>query len=108
MLVHGLCHLEAQVKIDKLIELRLSSRENGLPVEPGEEENGGTTIFVNFSDIKIIQNYIAKAVSGTGPGLVNAVLRSKILFKKGFPYKSLIVFGTPRELANQINYQLKG
>ncbi len=95
------------MKIDKIIEFRLSSRENGLPVEPKEEENGGTSIFVNLSDIKIIQNYVAKSV-GTGPGLVVAVMRSKILFRKGFPYKSLIVFDSPRQLAERINYQLKG
>lgn len=96
------------MKIDKLIELRLSSRENGFQVEPLEEENGGTTIFVNFSDIKIIQNFVSRAVTGTGPRLVVAVLRSKILFKKGFPYESLIVYGSPKELVYQINSQLKG
>jgi hypothetical protein len=96
------------MKIDKIIELRLSSRENGLQVEPKEEENGGTSIFVNLSDIKIIQNYVAKPVSGTGPGLVVAVMRSRILFRKGFPYKSLIVYYNPETLAQQINSQLKG
>lgn len=70
------------MKIDKIIEFRLSSRENGLPVEPKEEENGGTSIFVNLSDIKIIQNYVAKSV-GTGPGNVeNYVTNMMVAWKK--------------------------
>ena len=62
---------------------------------------GFREIMVNISDIKIIQNVFDDENSR------KIVFRSNVIFKKGFPYKSLICFSEPEELMDRINSEIK-
>ena len=90
-----------KMKKDHFITLRFSPSENHIRVLETEKKLGFRQILVNISDIKIIQNVFDDENFG------KIVCRSNVIFKKGFPYKSLICFNEPGELMDRINSEIE-